>query len=164
MASPMMVSTPTAWAALRPKHARAMRPPSSSPVGSRLSAFTTRPAQPATNKLLTCTSGLASASPSANCPSKATKNESASAGESMLTSPSPAALRPSPSSSSTPLAALPHRGPATATSSRISRFGTKPLKRVMPPKEPMKPNPAGTMSGRYSCTPAFFAAALLAKQ
>lgn len=34
------------------------------------------------------------------------------------------------------------------------------LKRVMPPKLPMNPNPAGTMSGRYSSAPALDAATL----
>ena len=33
-----------------------------------------------------------------------------------------------------------------------ARSGTKPLKRVMPPKAPTNPKPAGTMSGRYRPT------------
>lgn len=54
---------------LRPNRPSAMRPPSSSPVGSRLRAFTVRPAQPATNRLLTwiCRGGREVCTPGAGC-------------------------------------------------------------------------------------------------
>ena len=136
---------PTGDRARRPTRARAAQPPQ---APRERGPFASNPDTNPDGPMTAPTSGFASASPSAACASSATLQLSANAALSTVTSPSPAPLSASPASSIAPLTATPAAGPAAATSSSVARSLTKPRNRVMPPKLPRKPKPAGTMRGR----------------
>ena len=92
--------------------------------------------------------GCANLSPRNACEATAIMNESEKLTESMVTSVMPAEESTRPTNVTAADTPAPYNGPDDATSSKAERLGANPRMRVMPPKEPMKPNPAGTISGR----------------